>query len=561
VNNAVSHGYAFGPFILNLQRMSLQRGGSDCALRPKSFNVLRYLVERSGQVVTKDELVTAVWPTVTVSDDALTQCVRDIRKTLGEVGEDYVKTVPRRGYLFAAEVTPLHASTMPPMRPKYVARNFHLAAAALVVLVAFAALGLALLRPIESRLETATSPHHSIAVLPFDEMSGDPELDYFGEGVSNDIISMLARIPDLPVVARSSSFAYKGRAVDIRKVGEELGATHVLEGSVRKEADRIRIVAQLVDARTGQHVWAERFDRTGDDPWALQDEITERIVVALAGHAGMLARAQYREAWGKDSANLQEYDYVLRANALIVHPNPETHRQAMAILREGVSRFPQSGILRVSLAASYVGRHARWWSDSPDPVEDFRQAAALVREPLADPQASPMVRRLGHMVLAFANLTERKFDQALMEAEAAMALSPYDGAMIHWVGEIAVSAGRPQLALEWVGRVSALYPSDDPRLGGLQSIRAWALMHEGELEEALAATSDTRGMLPHIHVMRAIVLSALGRSDEAKKEIETLLELVPSATQAQFRRRFFYLDPEFIEERIATLAAAGLPNN
>jgi tetratricopeptide (TPR) repeat protein len=226
-----------------------------------------------------------------------------------------------------------------------------------------------------------------------------------------------------------------------------------------------------------------------------------------------------------------------------------------------VSRFPQSGILNVSLAAAYVGRHARWWSDSPDPAEDFQQAAALVRGPLADPAASPMTRRLGHVVLAFANLAERKFDHALKEAEVAMALSPYDGAMIHWVGEVAVSVGRPKLALEWVDRVAALYPKDDPRLPGLLSIRAWAMVQEGKLEEALAVTSDTGGMLPHIHVMRATVLSALGRVDEARKEIETLLELDPSASQAQFRRRFFYFDPEIIERRIAHLAAAGLPEH
>jgi adenylate cyclase len=554
-------GLTFGPFQLNSANGTLLREGEPLHIGQRGIRLLDALLRRPGEVLTKAELLDAAWPDATIEEANLSVQIASLRKALGPApgGNEWIETIPRVGYRFVPATDGSNDGVVAAAQVAPRSPGMRKAAAVAAVALAIVAAGFASMRFGEVAPASVGPENPALAVLPFDDMSGSSGPSYLGQGVSNDIISMLARIPDLPVVARSSSFAYKGRAVDVRQVGEELGATHVLEGSVRKEADRIRIVAQLVDAKTGQHVWAERFDRTGDDPWAIQDEVTERIVVTLAGHAGTLARTQYREAWGKDSATLQEYDYVLRANALIVHPDPVTHRQAMAILQEGVSRFPESGILKVSLAAAYVGRHARWWSDSPDPAEDFRQAAALVRGPLADPEASPMTRRLGHVVLAFANLTERKFDQALMEAEAAMALSPYDGAMIHWVGEVAVSVGRPELALEWVDRVAALYPRDDPRLPGLLSIRAWALVHEGKFEEALAVTSDTRGMLPQIHILRATILSALGRPEEAKKEIETLLTLDPSASQARFRQRFFYFDPEIIEGRIMHLAAAGLP--
>ena len=151
-------------------------------------------------------------------------------------------------------------------------------------------------------------------MLPFDDLSADQNLGYLGDGVPEDIITALSRFPDLVVVARSSSFAYKGKAVDVRQVGKELGVDYVVEGSVRKDGDKLRIVSQLIDAKNGEHVWAERFDRVGTDPWALQDEVTGMIVSAMTGDTGALKQAQYRQAWGKGATTLEEYDYYLRGH-------------------------------------------------------------------------------------------------------------------------------------------------------------------------------------------------------------------------------------------------------
>ena len=169
------------------------------------------------------------------------------------------------------------------------------------------------------RLEVTTSGIPVIAVLPFDNMSGDPKLDYFSDGLSEDIIAVLARSPDVTVVARNSSFTYKGKATDVRAIGKALGVGFVPEGSVRKEAEKARIVAQLIDAGTGNHVWAERFDETGSDPLALQDEVTTKILDALVGEKGQLKQAQYRCAWALKTADLGEYDYYLRAHYEFMH--------------------------------------------------------------------------------------------------------------------------------------------------------------------------------------------------------------------------------------------------
>ena len=192
----------------------------------------------------------------------------------------------------------------------------------------------------------------SVAVLPFDDLSADQNLGYLGDGVAEDIITALSRFPDLVVVARSSSFTYKGKAVDMRQVGKELGVGYVVEGSVRKDGDKIRIVSQLIDTKNGEHVWAERFDRTGTDPWALQDEVTGMIVSAMTGETGALKQAQYRQAWGKDTTTLEEYDYYLRGHEELmkyVQGDKEGIERSGEIFKEGLAKFPSSPLLKVKL--------------------------------------------------------------------------------------------------------------------------------------------------------------------------------------------------------------------
>ena len=264
------------------------------------------------------------------------------------MGEQKVKNIAEPVQAFRVKLDGVPVKRMAPISPK---RTLPWAAALAAAVAVLAALWFAVPKPADRPQALATIP--SIAVLPFDNMGSDPALNYFGDGVAEDIITMLARIPDLAVIARNSSFTYKGKATDVRMIGRDLGVDYVLEGSVRKEADKVRIVAQLVNAKTGQHVWAEHFDKTGTDPWALQDEVTGKIIGALTGERGQLKRAQYRNAWGKDAANLEEYDYYLRGHDVFMQFTPEGNRQAGQIWEQGLKKFPDSALLQVKLGIAH----------------------------------------------------------------------------------------------------------------------------------------------------------------------------------------------------------------
>ena len=292
------------------------------------------------------------------------------------------------------------------------------------------------------------APSHSalahvpaIAVLPFDDMSPDKSLGYLGDGVSEDIITMLSRFPDLLVIARNSSSVYKGKPVDVRQIGRDLNADYALEGSVRKEGDQIRITAQLIDTTTGDHVWAERYDKTGKDPLALQDEVTTKIVGAIAADAGMVKKAQYHAAWGKDTADLGEYDYYLRSHNIITTAvSREDIDRAGRLLKEGLAKYPDSNLIKIQLAWDRFVAAGYAWSD--DIPADFHKAGELTRSVLASDNLSPQVKRLAHWLFAWVLASEYDFGRALNEADTAVALAPYDGDVYGDLALLQITAGK-----------------------------------------------------------------------------------------------------------------------
>jgi adenylate cyclase len=225
------------------------------------------------------------------------------------------------------------------------------------VLAAAIAAGFALHGPPSAIWSTAPSAMPAVAVLPFKDLSAEKNLGYLGEGVANDVIAILSRFSDIAVVSRTSSFAYEKQEGDVRQIGKDLGVGYVVEGNVRKEGDKVRIVAELIDADTGEHVWADRFDKSGTDPWALQDELTGMIVGAMTGEWGAIRKADYNRAWGRDSTNLAEYDYYLRAESQLNLFSNEGLERSGEISRQGLQLFPKFSLVdrgagMVSLAES-----------------------------------------------------------------------------------------------------------------------------------------------------------------------------------------------------------------
>ena len=397
---------------------------------------------------------------------------------------------------------------------------------------------------------SATVP--SVAILPFDDLSTDQNLGYLGDGVAEDIIAALSRFPDLVVVARGSSFAYKGKAVDMRQVGNDLGVGYVLEGSVRKDSEKLRIVAQLIDARTGEHVWAERFDRSGVDPWALQDEVTGMIVGAMTGEKGALKQAQYRQAWGKGATTLEEYDYYLRGHDQLMKYTKEGIERSGEIWREGLVKFPSSPLLSVKLGWHHMIRAYTFVSD--DPPADFRKAGELARQVLANEHLSPQVARLANWLMSHVLVRERDFDGALGAVDRAVALAPYDTFMLSSLMMVLVQAGRSDQALKWADQAAAR----DPALGWFYNHRrGWAYLVLGRFGKAAQAL--TRTEFNDAHLLLAIAYQRLGRLPEARAEVGKMLKLNPTITLQTWRLGYSFRDPGILDRYALDLVQSGLP--
>jgi TolB-like protein len=329
--------FRFDRFTLDLARGRLRANDRDIELRPKSFDVLRYLVENADRLVTKEEIVKAVWPDVVVTDDSLTRCISDVRHALGDAEQGIIETVPRRGYVFAALVS----------KP------------------AAAATGL----PLPDR--------PSIAVLPFTNRSGDSQQDYFADGLSEDLITNLSKFAGLFVIARHSAFRYRGTDLDVRQIGRELGVRYLLVGSVRRDADRVRITAQLVDVGTTAQLWAEYYDRELTGIFAVQDEVTQKIVGTLIAH---ISRSELERALAKPPETFSAYDHWLRGNAIMKswHSDPtgEMVVAARSFYERAIAADQTYAPPVQGLAWTYLAGWIEPWPHQPL-AQEYQQPATL----------------------------------------------------------------------------------------------------------------------------------------------------------------------------------------
>ena len=283
--------FRFEGYILDLRRGALcadDRG--DIELRPKSFELLRYLVEHAGRLVPKNELLEAIWPNVVVTDESLTRCVSDVRSALSDSDQNIIKTVPRRGYLFAATVARDDASTQP-------------------------ADSMPLIRPpTPPSPETTTVPPLSLVVLPFINLGSEAE-DGFVDAVVDILTTDLSRVAGMFVIARNTAFMFKDRQVDARQIGRSLGVRYVVEGSIQGSPNSVRTIVQLIDAESGAHLWADRFDRPRGDLFAMEDEIVSRLTRGL-----LLALIRVESHQAEQSSGDDAYALTLRGWALLHQP-------------------------------------------------------------------------------------------------------------------------------------------------------------------------------------------------------------------------------------------------
>src|SRR6202023_1676936 len=304
---------------LDTDRRELRRGREPISLEPQVFDLLVYLVQNHDRVVSKDDLIASVWSGRIVSESTLASRINAARKAVGDSGKDQrlIRTIPRRGFRFVGAVQTQSDDSRSTHGTEPAAQEIHAPRAAL---------------PLPDR--------PAIAVLPFINMSDDPEQEYFSDGISEDIITALSKLRWFFVIARNSSFTYKGKAVHMKQVAEELGVGYVVEGSVRKGGDRVRITAQLNDATTGSHLWAERYDRDLADVFAVQDEITEAIVAAIEPR---LYAAENFRASRKPPDSMDAWDLVMRALSHYWRVTRQDNVVAQALLEKATAIDPDYG--------------------------------------------------------------------------------------------------------------------------------------------------------------------------------------------------------------------------
>lgn len=493
--------YKFGPFRLDADAEILFRGDVPTVLGQRAVTLLRLLLERAGAPVSKDALIEAAWPGLAIEDSNLTVQIAALRRVFEQDagGAGWIETLPRRGYRYVGPTVaaddPLDAAT-PRASPAL-----------------------------------ALPGKPSVAVLPFSNLSGDSAQDYFADGVVEDIIAGLSRIKWLFVAARNSSFAYKGGPVDIKQVGRELGVRYLLQGSLRKDGNRVRVSAHMIEAETGGHLWTERFDRPLDDIFALQDEIALNVVGSIEPS---LRRAEAERVKRKRPESLDAYDLVLQAQADVYSGMPAQVTQALALLQRALALDPTYALAHSFAAMCHHCLYLRAGLQEESRAASIRHARAAILHGQDDALA-----------LTFAGFSigmdGHDHASAFTALEAALAISP-SSALTYIVGGVIFGwAGEADRAIAWGERALRLSPFDPWAWSACHALTL-GHFHKGRYEEAAKAAHRSVQLNPAHSISYMLLvapLAKLGRLEEAKGAAARVLELQPAF---RYSRQFAGVD-------------------
>ncbi|SFO19810.1 TolB amino-terminal domain-containing protein [Bradyrhizobium sp. Ghvi] len=506
----------FGPFRLDADAGILFRGAEPTPLGQRAVLLLALLVRRAGEPVSKDALIEAAWPAQAIEDSNLTVQIAAVRRTLADASGEaqWIETLPRRGYRYVGPAVMESAKDQ------------------------------------SSEPSLALPDRPSIAVLPFANLSGDAEQDYFADGMVDDIITGLSRINWLFVIARNSTFTYRGRAVDVKQVGRELGVRYVLEGSVRKTGGNVRITGQLIDASTGIHVWAERYDRQSEDIFALQDDVAMSVVGAIAPS---LRRAEINRVKRKRPESPDAYDLVLRAQPDVDSGMPEQVIQALVLLERAIALEPSYALAHGNAAMCHHCLFLRAGLQEASRAASIKHARSAIAHGQDDALA---------LTLAGFSIGMDGHDRyaAFTALDAALTISP-SSALTYILGSVMLGwGGDADRAIEWSERGMRLSPFDSWAFAAFDA-QAMGHFHRGRFEEACRAAYRSVQANPRhsiTHVQLAAALAKLGRLQEARAAAARALELHPTF---RYGRQFqgVNCDPALAASLGEALRAAGLP--
>jgi len=515
-------------------------------LRPKTFAVLRYLVEHAGRLVTKDELRHAVWAGTQVSGAGQRDYIRELRQALGDTPQAprFIETVHGRGYRFIGAVQSPKSEVRSPQSPAPSTQHPAPALVSREVQDPELASGQSLVSA--PGLPLPDKP--SIIVLPFVNLSNDPEQEYFSDGITEDLTASLSRIASLFVIARTSAFTYKGKPVKVQEVSKELGVRYLLEGSIRKGDNRVRISTQLIDATTGHHLWSERYDRPLKDIFTLQDEIVQQIVTTLKLQLTLLEQGFLAS---KTTDNLEAYDYWLRGVGHTLRATKETNAHARQMFAKALELDPQYAWAYASLGATYFLAWAFQWEQGPQPLE---QAFTLAQKAVALDDFLPAA----HLTLGLVYLWKRQHGQAIAEAERVIALDPNYADGYVWLADILKLAGRPEEAIQLIEKAMRLNPYYPFYYLSELGISYYLT---GRHEEAIVTLKEALARTPN-HLITRLYLAAsyseIGREEEARAEAAEVLRLNPAYSLEVWSRITPFKDPAVLERILVALRKAGL---
>jgi TolB-like protein/Tfp pilus assembly protein PilF len=488
--------YRFENYELDVTRRELRRGTGLIAVEPQVFDLLDYLIRYRDRVVSKDDLMAAVWKGRIVSESALTSRINSARAAVGDTGEEQrlIKTLRSKGFRFVGVVSEeqgvpaVAGSTERTVAPP------------------------------------ALADQPSIAVLPFNNMTGNPGQEYFSDGISEDIITALSKLRWFFVIARNSSFIYKGKAVHMKEIAEELGVDYVVEGSVRRDGGRVRITAQLNAAATGSHIWAERYDRELADVFAVQDEITEAIVAAIEPQ--LYAAEEFR-ARRKPPDSMDAWDLLMRALSHFWRVTRQDNVVGQVLLEKAVAIDPNYGRALGMLATSHYFCTHMGWEDAAIAMPVAQRAAlAAVAADSEDPWA--------HLALGCVHLYVRRFDDSLAALETALRLNPSFSLAHGYYGLTLSYCGRWEESALAAERAIRLSPRD-PFLAAYYGIAGYAQFVGRNYDEAMRLARQgirERADFAGAHRVLTAAAAMAGQPDAAKAALLELRLVQPNISLA-----------------------------
>ena len=559
--------YRFGPFMLDASRASLHRGDAEIKLRPRSFALLQHLLSHAGRLLTKDELLSALWPGVVVTEDSLTRCISEVRAALGDDAQTLIKTVPRRGYLFAGAVTDAgHDTPVPPPAdaalptPTVAANRRRSPLARWLAFTGAVLIGLALW--VFTTTQRHPAPRRlSLIVLPFASLGRDAKQDYLADIVTDDLTIALSRLHGATVIATASAVTFKGKPVDLRQIGTELAVRYALQGSVQRTADRVRISARLMDTQTASSLWADQFDLDRADLLKTQDAIVTRLANALDAELVIAESNRSSRESVNTHTTLDAEDLAMQCDAAAGLQQGESGAPSYDLCEQALQLDPGNVRALVRLALYYGDRVERM--QSLDPKADLARARGWVT------QALRMAPRYcaAHCADAVVLAGEHRVRDAITAAEHCLALNPSHACGYRILATFHFFLAEPQRSLAWVDRGMRLSPRDH-QMAAFLLFKGWGHFMPGQdaealtwLRQAAAASPDS----PSILAPLVSVLALTAHDEEAQAMLARYLSLkrTRSRTLAQWDRQpdSNPAFAQFAERFKSGLRRAGMPEH